>query len=78
MHCLNAVNLAQVLYKFNESMINTVLHEDAAGNQKQKDSRPQAPAVANSKTDPSGANNSDGKPAAESGSKVVPPADASS
>jgi hypothetical protein len=33
MLCLNAVNLAQVLYKFNESMIQTVL-DDRTGNQK--------------------------------------------
>lgn len=81
LRCLNAVNLAQVLYKFNGSVINTVLHEDSDGKLKQKDSRPQALADATGKTDPSNANTTSaagGKPAAESGSKVHPPAATSS
>lgn len=53
MHCLNAVNLAQVLYKFNESVINTVLHQDSEGKQKAKDSSSQAAAAATGKVDPS-------------------------
>jgi len=79
MHCLNAVNLAQILYKFNESIINTVLHQDSDGNQRAKDSSSKVPAAATVKVDPSAKSTavSDGKPAAEGGSKGVPHAGSS-